>query len=84
MNITEEYIEEVIGLYGMSQLRVTININNSIKKYLVPWVATITVGTNLMVAILCAMIYLKTKRKSHKPAFVFIGFLAILDVLLGG
>ena len=60
-----------------------VDISDAILFYVIPWVATIVVVANMLVAILCAIIYLKTKKRNHKPAFVFIGFLALIDVILG-
>ena len=84
MNITKNYIEQVICQDSLSQLLSIVSINDTIEMYLVPWIAAITWVSNMMVAILCAIIYLKTKKKSHKPAFVYIGFVAIIDMQLGG
>ena len=86
MNITidMEYVEGVIGGESFEQFLIIVSINYTILKYFIPWVATITVVINMMVAILCSIIYLKTKRRCHEPTFVFIGFLAIFDVLVAG
>ena len=85
MNITisKEYLEEVLGEELLNQFLTVFSINAAIQKYLIPWVATITVVINSMVCIMCLGIYIKTKGKNHRPAFVFIFFLNFVDVLLG-
>ena len=59
------------------------NIQNFYVTYLIPWIGAITFITNMVVAVLCATIYSKTKKKNHKPAFVFIGVLSFFDMLVG-
>jgi len=61
-----------------------IEINNAILSDVAPWMGTIAVVTNHIVVLLSIAIYMKTKKKNHKPAFVFIGFLAFIDIVIGG
>ena len=85
MNITisKEYLENVLGEELLNKFLTVFSINTAIQKYLIPWMATITVVINSMVCIMCLGIYIKTKGKNHRPAFVFIFFLNFVDVLLG-
>ena len=86
MNITinVKYVEDIIGAESLNQLLTIITINKYVLWYIVPWLSTIVVVMNMLVVILCSLIYVKTGRNNHKPAFVFIGTLALADVLLGG
>ena len=49
----------------------------------IPLLAIMSCITNMLVCVLCANIYTKTKKKNHKPAFVFIGVLSLFDMLVG-
>ena len=86
MNITinVKYVEDIIGAESLNQLLTIITINKYVLWYIVPWLSTIVVVMNMLVVILCSLICVKTGRNNHKPAFVFIGTLALADVLLGG
>ena len=84
LTIDRAYVAKVVGNQRLEKYLTIVDISDSIFFYLIPWVATITIITNMLVTILCAIIYLKTKKKNHKPAFVFIGFVALMDVILGG
>ena len=81
--ITKQYLTDVIEEDLMSRFLNIVSINAVIQKNIIPWVATLTVVTNIPVCLMCCGIYLKTKRRNHKPAFVFIFFLNFVDVLLG-
>ena len=60
-----------------------VSLSTALQKYLVPWLAGMIVMVNTMVCIMYCGIYVKTTRKNHKPAFLFIFFLNFVDVLLG-
>ena len=83
LSISKVYIEQVLGNETFDQFQTVSDVNAAIVTYVVPWIASITVIINLAVCLLCLGIYLKTERRNHKPAFVFIGFLALIDTLLG-
>ena len=85
MNITisKKYIEKTIGNVYMLRLQTLFKINDAILWYVLPWMGTIASVANVIVLLFCMVIYLKTKKKNHKPAFVFIGFLAVVDHALG-
>ena len=83
ISITKEYLRKVLGNQTLDQFLTVSSFNTAIVKYFLPWIAAIVVVTNLLVCFLCLGIYLKTKRRNHKPAFVFIGFLALIDVVIG-
>ena len=83
ISISKLYIEKVLGNETLNQFLTVSIVNAAILTYLEPWIATITMVTNLVVCLLCLGIYLKTKKRNHKPAFFFIGFLALIDFLLG-
>ena len=84
LSISKGYIRETIGNDSLLQILKIINVNDAILYYVIPWMGTITVLSNFTVIFFCVVIYLKTKRKNHKPAFVFIGFLASIDSIVGG
>ena len=86
MNVTisNDFIRETIGHDPLSRLLLMIRINEAILRYVTPWMGTMVEVTNLMVVFFCILIYLKTKKTNHKPAFVFIGFLAAIDFTIGG
>ena len=72
---------------GTQSARRVISLKSAqhfIVTFIIPWVALITFITNMVVCVLCAIIYSKTKKQNHKPAFFFIGCLALFDMLSGG
>jgi DMSO reductase anchor subunit len=85
MNTTlnNDFIFGAAGNTSVEQLLNLRNIQNFYVTYLMPWIGSITFITNMVVAVLCAIIYSKTKKKNHKPAFVFIGVLSFFDMLVG-
>ena len=85
MNITisKNYIQKTISNVYMSRLLTLFKINDAILWYVLPWMGSIASVANVIVLFFCMVIYMKTKKKNHKPAFVFIGFLASMDSLLG-
>ena len=84
MNITMEYIEDIVGEDALNHFLRIITMNKFVLWNIVPWLGTIIVVMNMVVVLLSATIYIKTERENHKPAFVFIGTLALADVFLGG
>ena len=82
VKIDKTYIAEVVGGDNLNAYLNLVDISDIITFNVVPWFATIAVFANIMVALPCGIIYLKTKKKNHKPAFVFIGFLALIDIIL--
>ena len=82
VKIDKAYIANVVGDDNLQAYLNLAEISDAILFYVIPWVATIAVVANILVALPCGIIYLKTKKKNHKPAFVFIGFLALIDVIL--
>ena len=48
-----------------------------------PWVSCVSFSLNFLVFLLCIIIYFKTKKKAHKPAFLYIGVLAMFDMIIG-
>ena len=85
MNTTlnQQFIFGAVGNASVQHLLNLRNIQNYFVIYLMPWIGSITFVTNMVVAVLCAIIYSKTKKKNHKPAFVFIGVLSLFDMLVG-
>ena len=83
IKISREFIENTLGNDSLLQTLATLEVNDAIVYYVIPWLGTLTALLNFVVVFFCVVIYLKTKRKNHKPAFVFIGFLASMDSLLG-
>lgn len=81
--LNSQFVFDTIGISTVEWLRSIDSVRGSILTYLQPGVASITGFLNLLVFVLCIVIYLKTKKKSHKPAFIYIGFLAFFDMLLG-
>ena len=83
MKIDTDYLIQELGPTILVDFLKILKVNDWILTYLMPWISALTVLTNLTVSSLCLGIYIKTKRTSHKPAFVFIGFLALIDVIFG-
>ena len=85
MNLTlnNQFLFSSVGNESAETLLNLITSNTVIETFIRPWMAFLTIITNMVVSVLSAIIYLKTKKKNHKPAFVFIGFLALFDMLEG-
>ena len=83
VSIDAEYINMVVGKENLKTYLHLVDISDAILLYVIPWVATIAAVADMMVALLCAIIYLKTMKKNYKPVFVFIGLLALIGVILG-
>jgi hypothetical protein len=83
IEISREYIENTLGNESLLQTLTTLEVHDAILYYVIPWLGAITGLSNFIVVFFCLVIYLKTKRKNHKPAFVFIGFLASIDSIMG-
>ena len=83
ITINKDFLKESVGQDSMLQVLMIIEII-TILSYVIPWMGIIVVLTNLIVLVLSIAIYMKTKKKNHKPAFVFIGFLAAIDNVIGG
>ena len=81
--LNKELVLDVIGTEWEYFMNMT-QCHRFLIKYIIPFVSVAIVVTNLSVAILCIIIYLQIKRQNHRPAFVFIGFLALMDFFLGG
>ena len=83
MNLTlnNQFIFDNLGNEKLQQLRNMGTVDN-IFPYILPWIAVISCITNMLVCVLCAIIYTTTKKKNHKPAFVFIGVLSFFDMLV--
>ena len=86
MNITisKDFIQQTIGQDSLSWILLMIRMNDAILHYVMPWLGAIVDVTNLIVVFFCIVIYLNTKKTNHKPAFVFIGLLAVIDSIFGG
>ena len=82
VKIDKAFIANVVGDDNLQAYLNLAELSDAILFYVIPWVASIAVVANILVALPCGIIYLKTKKKNHKPAFVFIGFLALIDVIL--
>ena len=76
ISLSKEYIQDILGDDTLDTFVNVFNVNDAIVAYIIPWTSPLTVVTNMLVSFLSIGIYWKTKRKGHKPAFVFIGFLA--------
>ena len=83
MNLTlnNQFIFDNLGNEKLQRL-INMRTVDNIFHYIVPWIASISCITNMLVCVLCAVIYTTTKKKNHKPAFVFIGALSFFDMLV--
>ena len=83
MNITihRSYIETVLGKENLEEFLMFVAINRFVLRNIIPWVGVLIVMMNMLVVLFSMMVYIK---ETHKPAFLFIGTLAAIDVLLGG
>ena len=86
MNITisKDFVRETVGDESLLQVFMIMEISNSIQNYVIPLMGPVASVSNLIVVFLCIVIYIKTQKKNHKPAFVFIGFLAAIDAVICG
>ena len=84
VSISKWHIEKTIGHDSLLRILWILEVNYATLHYEIPWLGIITVLSNFFVVFFCVVIYLKTKWKKSKPAFVFIGFLASIDIILGG
>jgi len=75
--------ESTINFVLTLPLRNCQRVKNVFVFYAYPPMAYLSFSFNILVFILCIIIYLRTKSKSHKPAFLFIGSLAFVDSIHG-
>ena len=83
MNLTTDFLIATLGNYSFQQLKTLKYIQSFLLTNIQPWIATTRALLNLVVVVLCLIMYLQTKRTNHKPAFVFIGALAVIDMVVG-
>merc|ERR1719312_1481291 len=79
LELTKQFSQNVIGIENIEWLLNLVSIQKWALTYWVPWACLVAGVLNTMVFILCMIIYMKTKRTNHKPAFVFIAFIAMWD-----
>ena len=86
MNLTIDryYLETVWGEDNLEEFLIFVEINRFVFTYIIPWVGVVIVMMNMLVVLLSMMVYINTEKETHKPSFMFIGTLALIDVLLGG
>ena len=77
-------METVFGKENLEEFLIFMEINRFVLMYIIPWAAVIIVIMNMLVLLLSVMVYINSWKEAHKPAFLFIGTLAAIDVLLGG
>jgi len=76
----------LINIVGNDSAKWLLNLDSAETYVLAYWVITfsfLAAMLNTIVLILCVIIYLKTSKTNHKPAFVFIGLLSFFDAFLG-
>ena len=83
ISINKQFITEVLGHSVLDTFLTISYVSEKLLKYPLPFLATIVIVINLVVCSLCLAIYTKTRKQNHKPPFVFIGFLAFMDLLIG-
>ena len=83
IKISRKFIKSTLGDDSLLETLTILEVHDAILYYVLPWLGTITALSNFVVAFFCVVIYLKTKRKNHKPAFVFIEILESIDSILG-
>merc|ERR1719312_2468381 len=84
--LNEEFIIETLSHGGVTIERLNTFgwLRAGSLRYIQPPGGIITLVLNFVVFILCFVIYSNTKKKNHKPAFLYIGFLAFFDMIIGG
>jgi tellurite resistance protein TehA-like permease len=82
--LNNQFIIETVGIATVEQHIRFRSALYFVGKYIMPFAGIVIFITNMVVSILSAIIYAKTKKKNHKPAFVFIGILSCYDMLVGG
>ena len=84
LTLNNQFIIEAVGITTIEQHIRFRSALNFVGKYIMPFAGIVIFITNMVVTILSAIIFAKTKKKNHKPAFVFIGILSCYDMLVGG
>ena len=82
-SINNQLLQEITGGKVFETFQTVLHVNDALLKYLLPVLAPIVVLTNLVVFILCLGIYFRIRKKHRKLPFIFIGFLALMDSLIG-
>ena len=79
-----ENIKDIVGEEEFESFKNVSYANEVLFIYLRPVLSIIVMMTNLAVFLLCLGIYSRNRRKTtNKPAFVFIGWLALMDTITG-
>ena len=81
--LNKQFILDTLGSSSFERLLTLESIKSSIFIYIKPFVASIGTMLNMVVFLLSIAIYTKTKKKNHKPAFLYIGVLAFFDMVMG-
>jgi hypothetical protein len=81
--LNNDFISNTLENGYFEWLRNFKSVRSSLITYYQPPAAYIGTFLNSVVFVLCILIYFKTKRKKHKPAFLFIGVLAFFDMAIG-
>ena len=76
-------IKHMVGEEEFESFKTVSYVNDVLFIYLLPVLSIIVLITNLVVFLLCLGIYSRIRRKTNKPAFVFIGWLALMDTIIG-
>ena len=82
--LNKDLIIKTLSNGTLEKLRTFRTLRLGSNCYLQPPAGLITLVLNFVVFLLCFVIYSKTKKKNHKPAFLYIGFLAFFDMVIGG
>ena len=83
ITLTSQYLMRIVGNRSAQWL---LNINSAEQftlAYIQPWLGLIAAMPNIVVLILCIIIYVKTSKKNHKPAFAYIGVLSLFGTITG-
>ena len=75
-------IKHMVGEEEFESFKTVSYVNDVLFIYLLPVLSIIVLITNLVVFLLCLSIYFRIRRKANKPAFVFIGWLALMDTII--
>ena len=78
-----EIIKDMVGEEEFESFKTVSYVNDVLYIYLMPVLSILVMIINLVVFLLCLGIYSRIRRKTNKPAFVFIGWLALMDTIIG-
>jgi len=82
MNLTNDFIIDFVGDISFRLAKDMRSAKFFTLSYIHPLLFGLIMFINLFVFVFCILIYRQTKRVNNKPAFIFIGAMAFIDLVL--